>query len=193
MAHKIKGDVTVAGTVTSNDKNVTLSINGVLADSTGNLVLDTYTKDEITNMLSIIPLTRIGAINDTDTISTSSVGYVFYITESVPVFIAGKIGTLDLYTLDLSTIKAAPASTTFYVYVNVVQGVPMYNVSLTELVDTYTNCFIGTITTDASTISNISISKVSRFDIYRPSTTAKGSAIPVSSGLPSQPGSITGW
>lgn len=191
MANKIIGDLQVSGTVTSLGKTVAVSVNGTPADANGNIQVEIYNREEILNMFGILPLTRYGEINS-DPIAVSNSGFVFNIDNPVQVFMAGKFATIDAFSIDLSTVSSPATNKTFYVYVQSVQGLFQYTVSTTEIVETFTNCFIGTITTDGTGITANTIQKVTRLDIYRPSSTAKGSAIPVSTGLPSQPGSI-GW
>ncbi|SOK58414.1 Phage minor tail protein [Yersinia phage fHe-Yen9-04] len=118
-------------------------------------------------------------------------GYILYFTEKTPVLIAGKVYNLPITTIDLHDIKANPASTTFYVYVTLDEGLISYNVSTSQIAESLTNMYIGTCTTNNIQISSINIIKRSRLDTYSPELNAKGSAIPVSSGLPTQNGTIT--
>jgi hypothetical protein len=87
-------------------------------------------------------------------------------------------------TIDLTTIQANPANTTFYVYVQIQNGAPKYVITTTHQAESATSVYLGTIVTGGSQIASISVRKATRLDIYRPSTTKVGSAISVSAGTP---------
>lgn len=120
------------------------------------------------------------------------VGFYLYFTEITPVFMGGKYLELPITTIDLTTVKANPANTTFYAYVqyNTSTGLANYLVSTTQLTETVNNMYIGSLTTDSTKVSSLNINKVSKLDNYRPSTTNIGSAFPVSTGFPSSSGTI---
>ena len=118
------------------------------------------------------------------------VGFYLYFTEITPVFIAGQYHELPITTIDLNTITANPASKKYYVYVQYNNGTVSYVVSLVEIAESATNMFIGSFLTDTTKVSELDINMVSRFDLYRPSTTQIGSAFPVSTGFPSSTGTI---
>lgn len=133
--------------------------------------------------------------NYTDTVVLAqdvAQGFQVYFTEEVPVLVSGSFYKLPISTIDLSTIKANPANTTFYGYVQIVNGVCKYTISTTVLPEDLNTIFFCTIVTDASRISSISAEKVTRFMNYRLSTTNKGSAIPVSTGAPTD-SNVTRW
>jgi hypothetical protein len=117
-------------------------------------------------------------------------GFYLYFTEVTPVLMNGKFFEMPITSIDLSTIKSNPGNTKFYVYVDSSSGTPQYKVSLTEIPESLTNMYIGNIQTDGTKVSDLNISKVSRFGIYRPSETQIGSAFPVSTGNPAQTGTI---
>lgn len=117
-------------------------------------------------------------------------GFILYFTEVTPLFMGGQYFEIPITTIDLSTIKSNPANTLYYAYVRLKYGTPSYVISLVELPETTDNIFIGTLQTDATKISSLNINKVSKFDNYRSSETQIGSAFPVSTGNPVQPGSI---
>lgn len=120
-------------------------------------------------------------------------GYNIYFTQEVPVFLGGKFYKVPASSLDLTTIKANPANSTFYIYVQMNRntGVASYLVTESLIAESLTMTYIGTIVTGGSGINTISTEKVTRFLTYRPSTVKRGSAIPASSGVPS--GSGTRW
>jgi hypothetical protein len=120
-----------------------------------------------------------------------TVGFYIYLTERTPVFLNGVYYELPITVLNLNDVKANPGNSTFYIYVQELNGTISYHVSETELGETSTNMYIGTATTDGTNVTTLNINKVSRFDIFRPSETQIGSAFPVSTGYPQQPGSIS--
>lgn len=117
-------------------------------------------------------------------------GFYLYFTEVTPLFMSGQYFDVPITAIDLSTVQANPGNTTFYVYIKLALGTPSYVVSTTTLPETDTQMFIGTIVTDGTKVATLNIKKVSRLDTYRPSTTQIGSAFPVSTGNPTQSGTI---
>lgn len=118
------------------------------------------------------------------------VGFYLYFTERTPLFMSGQYFELPITTIDLSTIKTNPGNTLYYVYAKLQYGTPGYVVSETELVENETTMFIGTVQTDGTKVSSLNITKVSKFDNYRSSTTKIGGAFPVSTGNPLDSGTI---
>lgn len=118
-------------------------------------------------------------------------GFVVYFTQELPVFMNGVRYDVPAKNIDLSTIQANPANSTFYVYVVENNGVCDYVISTTKLSEELNRIYIGTITTGATNITSIDSEKVTRFLTYRVSTTKRGSAIPTSTGVPS--GTGTRW
>lgn len=118
-------------------------------------------------------------------------GFYLYFTEVTPLFLGGQYFDVPITAIDLSTVQANPGNTTFYVYIKLVLGTPSYVVSTTTLPETDIQMFIGTIITDGTKVATLNIKKVSRLDTYRPSATQIGSAFPVSTGNPTQTGTIT--
>lgn len=98
---------------------------------------------------------------------------------------------MPVQTINLTSIQANPANSTFYLYITIVEGVAVYQISATLLTEELYRVYIGTIVTGSSSISSITTEKVTRFLTYRPSTTKRGSAIPASTGVPSSTG--TRW
>ena len=117
-------------------------------------------------------------------------GFIIYFTEETPVLISGKHYTLPISNIDLTTVKANPANTTFYVYIKLVQGIANYHISTTELAETHSIFWIGTVKTDNLQITEINIEKRSRLDLFGSSFNAAGSSFPVSSGFPSSSGNV---
>ncbi|QOI71080.1 putative structural protein [Erwinia phage pEa_SNUABM_12] len=117
-------------------------------------------------------------------------GFYLYFTEVTPLFMGGQYFDVPISTVDLNAVTSNPGNKTFYIYIQLILGTPTYVASLTEIPETAINMFIGTIQTDGTKVSALNISKVSRFDVYRPSLTQIGSGFPVSSGNPQQTGTI---
>lgn len=162
------------------------------SDAQTKLVFDVYgnSVSELDNMLS-----GSGVVTSTLVIASQDVaeGFLVYFTQTVPIFLGGLYYELQAQTIDLTQVKANPANTTFYLYVQMNRStkVGSYVISQVELDESLTNAYIGTIITDSTGISSIVTEKVTRFLTYRPSTTKRGSAIPTSTGVPS--GSGTRW
>ncbi|AFC21594.1 hypothetical protein GAP32_144 [Cronobacter phage vB_CsaM_GAP32] len=119
-------------------------------------------------------------------------GFYLYFTEVTPLFMAGQYFDVPISVIKLDDVVTNPSNKTFYIYIQLVLGSPQYVASLSEIPESNTTMFLGTITTDGTKVATLNIKKVSRFDVYRPSLTQIGSAFPVSSGNPAQSGSI-GW
>jgi hypothetical protein len=117
-------------------------------------------------------------------------GWIVYFTDIEPLILNGQFLQLQPTSINLTSIQANPANTTFYVYVTTNAGVAQYVISATPQAETVNNMFIGTIVTGASAISTINMQKVSRIDKYRLSTTSQGSAISVSPGNPGTAGDL---
>lgn len=121
-------------------------------------------------------------------------GWALYFTEETPIILNGVPGTLPVTSIDLSTVKANPANTTFYVYVIMTAGVPSYAVYTQFMTETNTMLFIGTVQTSDSTISLINVNKVTKFAGFRLSTLPAGNSMPVTPGLPSKESHLdAGW
>lgn len=120
-------------------------------------------------------------------------GWIIYFTADAPVFLAGREYTLPATSIDLRNINASPGNKTFYVYVRLtVEGIG-YFVTTDTLAPTMTMMYIGKITTIATQISTIEITKKIRVDTFELSPVHIGSGIPTGVGVPSQVGDFTGW
>lgn len=118
-------------------------------------------------------------------------GFVLYFTERTPLFMNGKYYELPVSTIDLNTITENPGNLKYYIYVQIVNDVAQYKATFTQIAESETNMFIGTIQTDGTKISSLNINKTSRFGNFRPSEAKIGSAFPVSTGNPLDPGTIS--
>lgn len=121
-------------------------------------------------------------------------GFIVYFTEETPVIFSGASFTLPITNIDLTTVKANPANSTFHVYVQMIEGLAQYKITEEVLAEAGTSAYnllwIGTVTTNSIQISSIQIQKRSRLDVFGPSIQPAGSSFPVSSGLPSSTGTI---
>lgn len=111
-------------------------------------------------------------------------GFTLYFTEATPVVLSGVQYSLPVGSLDLTTVDAAPANKTFYLYVMLVNGVAAYRAFTSQQVENYTCLYIGKITCGATKIATIAVNKVTRLGNYRVSTTPVGSALPAVTGHP---------
>lgn len=121
-------------------------------------------------------------------------GWVIYFTEDTPVIINGVPGMLRSTSIDLVTVKANPANSTFYVYVELKSGLPVYVIYDRYVAETVTTLLVGTVVTGDLSISTIRVDKVTKFAGFRLSTSPLGSSIPASAGFPSREGHLdAGW
>lgn len=119
------------------------------------------------------------------------VGWNVYFTDPTPLFMAGNPYTLGVSSVDLMDITPNPANKKFYIYVQLVLGVPRYVIRETEVNDSETTMYVGYITTGPIAITAIVVDKVDRIGTFRISNTPIGSAIPTSSGHPADIGKLT--
>lgn len=119
------------------------------------------------------------------------VGWNVYFTDPTPLFMAGNPYTLGVSNVDLMDITPNPANKKFYIYVQLVLGVPRYVIRETEVNDSETTMYVGYITTGPIAITAIVVDKVDRIGTFRISNTPIGSAIPTSSGHPADIGKLT--
>lgn len=117
-------------------------------------------------------------------------GYIVYFTAPTQVFLAGNEYTLPAGNIDLRNIKANPASTTFYLYVQLVDEIASYLITTTAQAPSMTLMYIGAIVTNTTQIQSISVNKKVRIETFELSASRIGSAIPISTGVPSGAGSF---
>lgn len=128
----------------------------------------------------ILPLSTFGNINGdvVDFININGSTGVGTFTAGIPLIMSGQF-----FSLGALTFNCTKGATT-KVYMQLVGGVPTVVTSATAIPETPTNMYIGSVTIDGSGNVTNGIVHVVRFDNYRISTTAIGSAIPVSNGTP---------
>jgi len=141
----------------------------------------------------VLPFYRYGDFT-TAALPISSAAFVLKFTGVIPVAMAGYVRTAPIIDIDLATISSPASNKTFFVYLKWNGTVATYLVSATELVETSSRMFLGTVVTGASAITAVNISKVSRLDNYRISVTPKGSAIPAVGNNPTSANTLpSGW
>lgn len=111
-------------------------------------------------------------------------GWVVYFTDVQPLIMNGAYYQLQPATINLTSIKANPASTTFYVYIVVTGGVASYVIQTTTQAESPSVMFIGTIVTNTTAIATLNMQKVTRLGNYRISATKAGSSIAISPNTP---------
>jgi len=117
-------------------------------------------------------------------------GWIVYFAEAIPLILNGHEYSLASTSIDLRTISASPANTTFYVYAQTIDTThAQYVISTVELTADVSRLYLGTVVTNGVQIVSINVTKRSGLGKYQISTTLMGSSIPVSTGLPSQVGS----
>lgn len=161
-----------------------------VANTAGRVNVDIPKRDEVEYIFREFPFSQYGAPYETTSLGVTSTAWSIVFSLDVPAFIGGALYTLKSTSINLATIKSNPANTTFYAYCSLKMGSPEYTISTTEIAETETRMFIGTIVTGASNITSNTIQRVSRFGLSRPSTVKRGSSFPVSTGLPNQSGTI---
>lgn len=95
-------------------------------------------------------------------------GWILYLTEEVKLSFGSSDYTLAPWEVDLSTeFPNNHKNRTFYVHAEVVNGKAQYNIGLSELADTESRLFIGTVATDSNRIIATNIDKVKRLGRVR--------------------------
>lgn len=134
-----------------------------------------------------VPMLQFGDLTSTPIPYTIS-GFNLNITAAVPAILASKHYTLPAGVINLSSWISPPSSKTLYLYVRVRDGKASYEVASAASPETTTYVNVGTIVTGASAITSVTINKVSGVGTVRVSPTKIGSAIAVTTGLPSKDG-----
>ncbi|MNC14892.1 hypothetical protein D3C75_626840 [compost metagenome] len=152
----------------------------------------TYTKAEMDAKFlpqGILPVTRVGDLTS-NPLPIALAGQSLVVGSAIPVILSGRQFTLPAATTSFAAVIGASLGTV-YVYVTLSAGAAILSASMTPQAESFTTVFIGQFQAAAgSTTSGLSVSKVSRLDIYRPSINPIGSAFPVSAGTPDTTGSI---
>lgn len=95
-------------------------------------------------------------------------GWILYLTEEVKLDFGSSSYTLPTWSVDLSSeFPSNHANRTFYVHAEVAGSTAQYRIGLEQLDDTSTRLFVGTVSTNSSRITDISIDKVKRLGRVR--------------------------
>lgn len=113
-----------------------------------------------------------------------------YFSDEIYCEIGGVFGYLPKQTVDLSTIKANPANTTFYIYAQLNGDVLEYQVTPSALSTDRSRVFCGTAVTDSTHVSETKVAKAFSIDGFSLSETQIANAIPASVGSPAGAGVI---
>lgn len=113
-------------------------------------------------------------------------GFVLYFTEETPIILNGWPGKVAVQSIDLKTVQANPANTTFYIYVERSGQVFTYTAYTSYQAPNATRLYLGTVVTGATQITTINVGKVTEFGGYRLNQTPFGMSIPVAPGIPSR-------
>lgn len=118
-------------------------------------------------------------------------GWFAYIGENIPMLMNGKYATLPSEAIDLTTVKANPANTSFYIYVEDTGGDGFEYVTYTApQPETLTRCYVGLVVTDNTKIAQQFMVRIVRLGIYRLSTEQIGSGLPIVDGMASSPAAL---
>lgn len=135
----------------------------------------------------ILPISRYGELTGA-AIPVSSTGLTVTFTAEVAAMMNGYARKVAPFSIDLTP------STTFYVYLRWNGSEISYYFTTQDLAETATRMYIGRVATSGTAVTTLSISRVTRIDTYRVSTTPVGSAIPVATGKTEDPGKLSaGW
>jgi hypothetical protein len=131
----------------------------------------------------VLPISRFGALGATGiNYSTNVALRQITINAGNPLFMAGQ----TFSSLAAQTLGYFAGATTYF-YVQLQNGTPTYVASATPIAESNTNMFIGQMVADgAGNVTSITLVPVTRIDTFRPSTTQRGSSIPVSGATPDQ-------
>lgn len=193
MALKFRTDVSTASQIIVQSKNTGLTITdgtGKIYSTTsaGEITFPLLTTDDVDYITHELPLSQFGEIYNPPALNITSVSTDLKFNRVIPLFMGG-----NLHQVQTQTIPIPPTATgtkTYYVYVKLVLGTPAYYVYPSEQQESDVSMFIGTVVVGTGTITAINVNTVSRFSIYRPSVIQKGAAFPVSTGNPTQTGTI---
>jgi hypothetical protein len=135
----------------------------------------------------ILPISRYGELSGS-AIPVTSAALTVMFTGEVSAMMNGYARKVPAGTFDL-----AP-NTTYYVYLRWNGSEISYYFTTQDLAETATRMYIGRVVTGATTVTTLSLVRITRIDTYRLSTSPIGSAIPVASGNASDPSNLAaGW
>lgn len=143
--------------------------------------------------LSVLPVSQYGDTTNASLGITTS-GFVLTFTKAIQAYVLGTFKLFPIMTLNLANTDPSPANKTFYVYVTVSGGDLVYVVSQAKLPETLSLMYVGKVVTNGTSITAMTIGRVSRLGANRISTSPQGSAIPTTAGNPTAPAKLNaGW
>lgn len=113
-------------------------------------------------------------------------GFYVNVTERIPVILSGVIRYIETGQYDIVEQISDPSNTLIYVYATLSQGSVFMEFLETPTIETPFRTLIGQLVTDLTGITAGTLSPVSRFQLYRPSLSERGSSFPVSNGRPDE-------
>lgn len=165
-------------------------------DANGNIIrvaCETYTRAEMNARYVLqgsLPLTRIGDTSD-DPLPMLISGTGLLVNGLIPVMLAGRQYTLNPGTYSFAAVIAGSTGTKqLRIGVTLSGGAAVLDFSLTAKPESTLYVDIGFLTLNGQVATGLTIEKVTRLDTFRPSTTQRGSAFPVSTGNPSSTGTV---
>lgn len=120
-------------------------------------------------------------------------GFILNVTQEIPVILAGATFTLMPGFIDITTMVASPANKTLYCYVILEAGIAKVDVREVAVGETLYRVYIGSLTTDTTSITGSTLRPVTRLGIYRPSLSMQGSSLVAAPGRPDQTIGIDYW
>lgn len=136
-----------------------------------------------------VPMLQFGDLTDTP-IPISFSGYKLTIPRDVPAIFGGKEYIVPASVIDITKFVANPANKTLFIYVRVTPSTVGYEIASETSPEKTTYINVGSIKTNGNAITSATINKVTGLSTFRVSEEKIGSAIAVTKGLPSQPGSF---
>jgi len=116
--------------------------------------------------------------------------WTLFFQTDIDVIFNGKSYQLGSGAVDLRSIKGDPGNTKFYLYARLVNGVATYVISETKTFDTIYNIWIGTVTTNATQIIDITRFNALLLNGARVSEVKRGGAIPAVTGAITEEGQM---
>lgn len=129
---------------------------------------------------NVIPITYYGDGTKGNVVKNGNWNVVM--TNPSSVIFNGKTYILASGVIDLRTVKANPASTTFYLYARLIDGKPVYQIDTVKRFNSNFNAWIGVIVTNASAIETINTFNVFLLNGHSVSETKSGGNIPAVKG-----------
>lgn len=193
MTFKIKADVNSAKNIVVQNKNTGVSVttgDGTVynTNSNGEVTVPVADKDYTNDIIRDFPLSQYGDPYNPE-LNISGSGFNLQFNNIVPLFLGGLYVLVPGQVLNLNVNNNAQ-NRTINIYVRLELGIPSYHFNFAEEAETNVSMFIGKVTTNSTSITSVNINPISRFGVFRASTTNIGGAFPVSTGHPTQTGTI---